>query len=160
MRSNVVVAIIDPELQNDLVAGLHGRNLGHLARVLRQDRGDLIAQITRAGVDTSNVPDSLDRADRVLLVNAAGRSAEVAWFLLQRGATTVWIVNPDAHWTEVDDMPVEIAATPELPPRAVTPAYRSGRTFRPSKHRRRSRRIPPEASPAPRSPGPGKSSRS
>ncbi len=160
MRAETVVAIIDPNLQNDLVAALHGRNAGHLARVVRRDRGELTAQIERIGIDPRLSPESLGFADRVVIVTAAHRSSEIGWLLLQRGATSVWIVSPGQEWSALDDMPLEIAATPELPARQVPPAHRSSRTFRPSKHRRRPRHAPTEREPKARQPRSESSSRS
>ncbi len=149
MRAETVIAIVDPELQNDLVATLHARNAGHLARIVRGDRGDVAAQIGRVGIDPERLPATLAQSDRVLVVTAAHRSAEIGWLLLQRGATSVWIVSPDQEWTVLDDMTIEIAASAELPPRPVPPAHRSGRTFRPAVRRRRSRHIPAESGPKP-----------
>jgi len=149
MRPETVIAIVDPDLQNDLVATLHARNAGHLARVVRGDRGDVAAQIGRVGIDPERMPKTLAAADRVLIVTAAHRSAEIGWLLLQRGATSVWIVSPDQEWTVLDDMTINIAASAELPPAPVPPVHRSGRTFRPSKHRRRSRHVPAESDPKP-----------
>lgn len=147
MRAETVVAIIQPELQNDLVAALHARNVGHIAKVIREDRGNLMAQIGRVSLDTTNAPESLATAQRILIVSAAYRSPELGWLLLQRGATSVWIVSPGGEWSQMGDMPLEIAATADLAPRPIPPAHRSSRTFRPSKHRRRSRHVPAEPSP-------------
>lgn len=149
MRVETVIAIVDPELQNDLVATLHARNAGHLARIVRGERGDVAAQFRRVGIDSERLPATLAQADRALIVTAAHRSAEIGWLLLQRGATSVWIVSPDQEWTVLDDMTIAIAASAELPPRPVPPAHRSGRTFRPSKHRRRSRHVPADTEPKP-----------
>lgn len=146
MRANNVVAIIPEDHQNDLVAALHSRSAGHVARVIRRDRGDVLAQLARAGVDTLNVPEAIVTADRILMVAAAHRSPEIGWLLLRRGATSVWIVSPENGWTVMDDTAIDIAATASLPPRPVPPAHRSARTFRPSKQRRRSRHVPAEPS--------------
>lgn len=147
MRTDTVTAIIAPDLQNDLVAALHARNVGHLARVLRPDRGPLLDQLGRAGIEIAKAPSSLADAERVLVVTAAHLAPEIGWLLLQRGATSVWIVSPDGSWRPMDDMPIEIAATAALPPRSIPPAHRSERTFRQPKHRRRSRYVPDNRSP-------------
>ena len=134
------IAVITEETQNDVVAALHAAGVGHLTRVIRRERGSIIDQLRRAGVDTDALPANLPDADRVVLVTPAPRAVETACLVLQRGATSAWTVTPEEGWEVVDDRAIEIAATRELPARPVPPVHPSGRTFRKPNIRRRPRR--------------------
>jgi len=133
------IAVITEQTQNDVIAALHAAGVGHLTRVIRQERGRIVDQLRRAGVDTSRIPTPVVEADRVVLVTPAPRAIETASLVLQRGATSAWMVTAEAEWEAVDDRLIEIAATRELPARPVPPAHRSGRTFRKPNVRRRPR---------------------
>lgn len=145
MRPATIVAICTPDDQNDLLAALHGRNAGHLVRVLRADRDDITAQVTRIGLDTALAPTTLAEADRAMVINAAHRATEIGWLLLQRGATSVWLVTGDGAWCAMDDMPLEVSPAAGLPPMPMpmpTAQSRAERAFRPTRHRRRPRYAP------------------
>lgn len=146
MQRESAIAIIPEDIQNDTVSALHAAGVGHLARVIRKERSDIREQLARAGINHTNAPEALADAQRVIIVNAAHRSQEVACLLLQRGATSSWIVTVDAGWQPVDDEAIEIAATRDLPPRPVPP-HRSSRTFRRTRVRRRHHRRPDAQSP-------------
>ena len=139
MQSSVV-AVITEETQNDVVAALHASGVGHLTRVIRQERGPISAQLQRAGIETSNLPDSIANAARAVLITPAPSSLETACLLLQRGATSAWTLTEEDGWKFVDDTALDIAATRELPARPLAPAHRSARTFRKQNIRRRPRR--------------------
>jgi hypothetical protein len=135
-----VIAVITEEIQNDVIAALHTAGVGHLTRVIRRERGDIPGQLTRAGVDTDNLPPTLPTADRIVMVTPAPLALETACLVLQRGAISAWTLTPDDGWQAIDDKAIEIAATRELPARPVAPAHRSARTFRKPNIRRRPRR--------------------
>ena len=135
-----VVAVITEETQNDIIAALHAAGVGHLTRVIRRERGEIAAQLDRAGVATEDLPAGVDAADRTVLVSPAPNSLQTACLVLQRGAVSAWTITQDEGWQAIDDKAIEIAATPELPARPVAPVHRSGRTFRKPNVRRRPRR--------------------
>lgn len=134
------IAVISEETQNDVIAALHAAGVGHLTRVIRRERGSIVDQLRRAGVDTDALPATLPDAERVVLVTPAPRALETACIALQRGAASAWTMTPEEGWEVVDDRAIEIAATPELPARPVPPVHPSGRTFRKQNIRRRPRR--------------------
>jgi hypothetical protein len=136
------VAVITEDIQNDVIAALHAAGVGHLTRVIRRERGDIAAQLDRAGIDTDHLPGAIPGADRVVLVTPDARNLETACIMLQRGAISAWTLTPGEGWRAVDDRAIEIAATRELPARPIAPAHISGRTFRRRDLRRRSRRNP------------------
>lgn len=140
MHAESVIAVITEEIQNDVVAALHADGLGHLTRVIRRERGDIVDQLGRAGIETTGAPDTLPGADRVVLVAPAPRSLETACLALQRGAVSAWIISAEDGWQPVDDEAIAIAAARGLPPRPLGPAHRSSRTFRKQNIRRRPRR--------------------
>jgi hypothetical protein len=137
MQSSVV-AVITEEIQNDVIAALHAAGVGHLTRVIRRERGAIASQLDRAGIDPSDLPETLLDAERVVLITPAPRDLETACLMLQRGAVSAWTLADDG-WLAVDDKAIEIAATRELPPRPVPPQHISGRTFRKPNLRRRRR---------------------
>lgn len=140
MVTDSVIATISEDVQSDIVAALHSIGLGHRTRVMRRQVGSILDQLERAGIAGTQAPASLPDAERVVVVNAAHRSQEIACLLLQRGATSSWTFSAVAGWQPIDDEAIEIAATSELPPRPVLPPHRSSRTFRQTKIRRRNHR--------------------
>lgn len=89
----------------DLPAGLatlHGRGLGHTARVLDPSRGEIDEQFRRSGIPIDlgfarSAPD-----DVFLLVGATGRAAVVGDLLLQSGAAEVQVYRPADHTARSD----------------------------------------------------------
>ena len=100
--------------RTDLPAGLaalHGRGLGHTARVLDPARGAIDEQFRRTGIGVDlgfalSVPD-----DVFLLVGATGRAAVVGDLLLQSGAAEVRVYRPADYDAPAD---AATAAVPDL----------------------------------------------
>lgn len=117
MIADVVVAVVTPDVLRDALPAIHRSGLGHTARVMRAARGDLRAQLRRAGVPVESGPERLASEDTLLMVAAAGRSPVAASLLLERGARHTWIVSPSGFWREIDDMviPPPPAQRPSIP---------------------------------------------
>jgi len=117
MIADVVVAAVTPDVLRDALPAIHRNGLGHTARVIRAVRGDLRAQLRRAGVPVESGPARLANEDTLLMVAAAGRSPVAASLLLERGARATWIVSPSGYWREVDDLviPPQPAQRPSVP---------------------------------------------
>lgn len=85
------------------LAELHGRGLGHTARVLDPARGPIDEQFRRSGI-SADLGFTQSTADDVfLLVGATGRSAIVGDLLLHNGAAEVRIYRPGDPSTVVPD---------------------------------------------------------
>ncbi len=130
MIAEVVVAAVTADVLRDALPAIHRSGLGHTARVMRAERGDLRAQLRRAGVPVESGPERLANEDTLLMVAAAGRSPVAASLLLERGARHTWIVSPSGYWREVDDMvipsrPDERTRIPTTAPGSTTPAVPS-----------------------------------
>lgn len=118
MLTDAVVAVVDDDRLPDLLPIIHRNGLGHLARVMRRERGDLRTQLRRAGIPVEQAPDALDTAPCILLVTAAARSEKTAELLLRHNAIATWIVTRLGFWRDIDDRAELIVATPELVPEA------------------------------------------
>ena len=114
MLADAVVAIVDDDRLPAILPLIHRNGLGHIARVMKRERGDLRTQLRRAGIPVEQAPPSLDAAGRVLLVTAAARSQMTASLLLRNHAIAAWIVTKQGFWRDVDDRADLIAATPDL----------------------------------------------
>lgn len=78
------------------LSALHGRGMGHTARVLDPARGPIADQFVQAGIaaDLGFAPVTAD--DVFLLVSATGRSVPVGDLLLDNGAREVRVYRPVA----------------------------------------------------------------
>ena len=126
MIADVVVAAVTTDVLRDALPVIHRNGLGHTARVMRAERGDLRAQLRRAGVPVESGPERLTAEECLLLVAAAGRSPAAAALLLNRGARATWIVSPSGSWRQVDDMvstsgPADQADIPSIAPADALP---------------------------------------
>lgn len=116
MLTDAVVAIVNDDRLPDILPIVHRNGLGHLARVIRRERGDLRTQLRRAGIPVEQAPEALDEARCILLVTAAARSQMTAELLLRHNATATWIVTRQGFWRDIDDRAELITATPGLMP--------------------------------------------
>ncbi|MDQ4099600.1 MAG: hypothetical protein M3121_03765 [Chloroflexota bacterium] len=103
MIADVVVAAVSGDVLREALPAIHRDGLGHTARVMRAERGDLRAQLRRAGIPVESGPERLAAEDLLLTVAAAGRSPVAARLLLGAGARATWIVSPSGAWRQVDD---------------------------------------------------------
>jgi len=79
-----VVAVIDRDRMNGVLATLHGNGYGSNTRVLDGARGDLAAQFARSGVPAGGVDLNLGERPAetaVVLIHAPGRGERVAALL-------------------------------------------------------------------------------
>lgn len=83
-----IVGLFDRERLPTVLAAIHRAGFGPQARVLDGVRGDLAAQLQRAGV-RPRFALAADEPAVVVLVNAPGRGARVAAVLEQVGARTI-----------------------------------------------------------------------
>lgn len=89
---DAVVALFTRDALPRGLAALHGTGRGHLARVLDAGRGDLAAQLQRAGVPPElGLPD-LGPDAAVVVVNATAQADAVGDLLLGAGAREVRVV--------------------------------------------------------------------
>ncbi|MGC4192945.1 MAG: hypothetical protein QM589_17505 [Thermomicrobiales bacterium] len=119
MLADAVVAVVDDDHLPAILPLIHRNGLGHVARVMKRERGDLRTQLRRAGVPVEQSPAALDAAGRILLVTAAARSQPTAELLLRNHAIAVWIVTRQGFWRDIDDRAHLIAPTPDLAPSAA-----------------------------------------
>jgi hypothetical protein len=124
MIADVVVAAMTPDVLRDALPAIHRSGLGHTARVMRAERGDLRAQLRRAGVPVESGPARLAAEELVLMVAAAGRSPAAATLLLGSGAQATWIVSPSGFWRQIDDavLAPNLVEPPPREDRQVIPA--------------------------------------
>lgn len=121
MIANVVVATLDESALVDVLPTIHRAGLGHVARVLRPERGPLRAQLTRAGIPTGHALGTIEDAPLLLVIAAAARAPMAASLVLCNAASRCWIVSPDGRWTEHDDAIIVAPA----PMTVAAPAERS-----------------------------------
>ncbi|MGB3328417.1 MAG: hypothetical protein WBA46_05630, partial [Thermomicrobiales bacterium] len=82
MLADAVVAVVDDDRLPAILPIVHRQGLGHIARVMRRERGSLRTQLRRAGIPVEQSPDALEAADTILLITAAARSQPTADLLL------------------------------------------------------------------------------
>ena len=119
MIADVVVAAVSGDVLREALPAIHRDGLGHTARVMRSERGDLRAQLRRAGIPVESGPERLAAEDLLLTVAAAGRSPGAARLLLGAGARATWIVSPSGAWRQVDDQ--MLSSISGLAPHMVDP---------------------------------------
>ncbi|HEV2528075.1 MAG TPA: hypothetical protein VGT61_06500 [Thermomicrobiales bacterium] len=85
------------------LAALHGRGMGHTARVLDPERGPVDDQFRRAGIAADLGFGELAPDDVFILVSATGRSAAVGDLLLDNRARDVRVYQP-ASVSGADDV--------------------------------------------------------
>ena len=106
--AETVVALYDRDRLSFGLAALHGRGLGHTARVLDPARGPIAQQFAQAGIAADlGFPESTP-GDVFLLVNATGRSVVVGDLLLDNRAREIRVYRP-APRAVSDDLPVVAA---------------------------------------------------
>jgi len=132
MLADAVVAVVDDDRLPAILPVIHRNGLGHIARVMNRERGDLRTQLRRAGIPVEQAPDALDHAGRILLVTAAARSQSTADLLLRNHAIAAWIVTKQGFWRDVDDRAELVAATPDLTPANVPDIRLPDRPDRPA----------------------------
>ena len=103
MVSDTVVAIIPEDVLSDVLTQVHRSGLGNNARVLRPKRSSVRDQLRRANIPVDAAPERIDDAACVLMIMAAARSGMASDLMLQHGASAIWIVTRNGHWTLVDD---------------------------------------------------------
>lgn len=81
---------------------LHGRGMGHTARVLDPARGPIAQQFAQAGISASLGFPEPTPDDVFLLVNASGRSVEVGDLLLGNRAREIRVYRPVSRETAVE----------------------------------------------------------
>ncbi len=116
MLAEVVVAVVDDSKLSSVLSAVHGAGLGHVARGIRSQRGDVREQLRRTGIPVEQSPEHLHGVERLLVINAAARSRMTADLLLQHGAIAVWIVSPAGFWREIDDRAEAMLADSHLAP--------------------------------------------
>lgn len=114
MLAEVVVAVVDDSKLSSVLSSIHGAGLGHVARGIRSQRGDVREQLRRTGIPVEQSPEHLQDVERLLVINAAARSLRTADLLLQHGAIAVWIVSPAGFWREIDDRAEAMVADAKL----------------------------------------------
>lgn len=116
MITDVVVAIFDQETLADVLPVVHTNGLGHVARVLTVQRGDLRSQLQRMGVPAEQAPGPVLDASTLLVLSAAARSPMAAGLLLRAGTSAVWIVTRNGEWNAFDDSVTILSPTPATHP--------------------------------------------
>lgn len=115
-----VVAVIDRDLLNGVLATLHGNGFGANTRVLDGARGDLAAQIARSGVPGPGGDLTLGERPTetaVVLVHSPGRGAKVATLLEGHQPRDLQIFNKPESRTSA---PTLTWPVPELDPAELT----------------------------------------
>jgi hypothetical protein len=120
MITDVVVATIDRETLADALPVVHTNGLGHVARVLTADRGDLRGQLKRMGVPAEQAPEPVADSGTLLVLSAAARSPMAAALLLRSGASTAWIVTRNGEWNVFDDAVTHVSPTTTIMPASPT----------------------------------------
>lgn len=123
MTVDVVVALVDKLTLSDILPAVHTHGLGHVARVLSVERGDLQSQLKRMGVPAEGAPDLIFDATTLLVLSAAARSPAAAGLLLRAGASTVWTVTRHGDWEVFDDTVTLVSPIPPVlaPPSQAIP---------------------------------------
>ncbi len=116
MITDVVVATLDREALADVLPAVHTRGLGHVARVLTTERGDLRAQLQRMGVPAEQAPVPVADARTLLVLSAAARSPMAAGLVLRSGASEAWIVTRTGEWQAFDDAVTLVSPTTPATP--------------------------------------------
>ncbi len=94
VNGETVAAVVDRDRLGDVLASLHGQGYGSNTRVLDGARGDLAAQLVRAGVQGS--AGDINLGDRqaetaVVLIHAPGRGERVLTLLARHGPRDVHV---------------------------------------------------------------------
>lgn len=131
MLAEVVVAVVDDAKLSSILSAIHGAGMGHVARGIRSQqssrsgrgaaRGNVREQLRHNGIPVEQIPEALEGAERLLVVNAAARSMSTADLMLQHGAIAVWIVSPAGVWGEIDDRAEMMVADVQLSPVLAVP---------------------------------------
>lgn len=117
MITDVVVAILDKRTLTDILPIVHTHGLGHVARVLTIERGDLRGQLKRMGVPAEGAPELVSEAATLLVLSASARSPAAAGLVLRAGASQVWIVSRHGEWKAFDDTVTPVSPVPPAPAR-------------------------------------------
>lgn len=116
MIADAAVAILDRQTLPNILPVVHTHGLGHVARVLTAERGDLQSQLRRMGVPAEGAPESVLGAATLLVLSAAARSPAAAGLLLRAGASSAWTVTRRGEWKAVDDEVTLVSPKPLAPP--------------------------------------------
>lgn len=92
--AETVVALYHRDRLSSGLSALHGRGLGHTARVLDPARGPIAGQFAQAGITADLGFPEPTPDDVFLLVNAAGRSLVVGDLLLDSRARDIRVYRP------------------------------------------------------------------
>jgi hypothetical protein len=94
--TEIVIATIERAKLSEALTAIHRGGFGHLTRVLDPERGEVIGQLRRAGVD---VPAgfALDRGNGVaIMISAAARASAAADLLRRFDAGSIWTAEKSA----------------------------------------------------------------
>lgn len=114
MTGDVLVALVDRDQLDAILPGVHRHALGHVARVLDADRGEITGQLRRAGVPVEQAPATVASAPLAIMIAAAARSPFAARLLLDSGIDRLWIVSATGAWAAADDAVLRIAVRREV----------------------------------------------
>lgn len=115
MITDVVVAALDRAALADILPVVHTSGLGHVARVLTTERGDLRGQLKRMGVPAEGAPEPISDAATLLVLSAAVRSPEAAGLVLRAGASAAWVITRHGEWETFDDTVTLVSPIPRVP---------------------------------------------
>ncbi len=106
---DVLVALVGRDHLNRILPAVHQHALGHVARVLDADRGEVGGQLRRAGVPVERAPQGISDAPLALMIAAAARCPFAARLMMEAGIDRLWIVSTSGAWRAVDDAVLRIA---------------------------------------------------
>ena len=120
--AETVVALYERERLSSGLSALHGRGLGHTARVLDPARGSIAGQFAQAGIAADLGFSEPTAEDVFLLVNATGRSLIVGDLLLANRAKEIRVYRPVRRTLPTAPEVVDIADASDADSEESTPA--------------------------------------
>lgn len=109
MTGDVLVALVERDQLGAVLPAVHRHALGHVARVLDAERGDIVGQLRRAGVPVEQAPAAIADSPLAIMIAAAARCPAAARLLMESGIDRLWIVPTTGAWMAVDDTVLRIA---------------------------------------------------
>lgn len=109
---DAVVGTVPRARLSAVLTAIHRGGQGHHARVLDAARGNIVAQLRRAGVQTPLNLDLSSKDQIVVLVHAPGRTAQAADLLQRAGVQSINVVSRAAATTPAKPVPAIEPATP------------------------------------------------
>ncbi|MDP9356537.1 MAG: hypothetical protein M3Q71_03010 [Chloroflexota bacterium] len=103
-RNDSVVAVFERDRLSRGLAALHRERYGPHTRVLDGARGDLPAQLSRAGVEATLDLRGLTPDTALVLVNAPGRAVLVAALLSDAGAREVHVLGVSQQGSKPEEL--------------------------------------------------------